>query len=295
MIHNPKCYAQHLGLWAIEPQWFSAAVASVRAGTWPVRSDAEIQAEMKRQDESPLFEVTKDGIAIVAISGPMMKGQSKYGGTSTLRTRQALREAANDDGVKGIILHVDSPGGTVAGTADLARDVQRSAERKRVYAHIDDLGASAAYWAASQATRVFAGPSSEIGSIGTVAIVRDTSGAAEMAGIKVHIVSTGNFKGAFTDGASVSEEDLQYLQQRVEDLNVHFLRAVMDGRKMDPERVSAVADGRVFIASRAKKMGLIDGVQDFDATVALMTEKIQARQRAKSIEARIQESRLSVS
>ena len=77
----------------------------------------------------------------------MQKGSSKFGGASTIRVRRQIREARQDEDVEAILLVVDSPGGTVAGTDELAREVGRAAEEKIVHAHIDDLGASAAFWA----------------------------------------------------------------------------------------------------------------------------------------------------
>ena len=269
-----NCYARHVGPWMIEPGYFSAAVAAVRQGTWPVIDAAE---RARALDSQPLYE-TQDGIAFVNMSGPMVKGDSKYGGVNTVRTRQALRAAAADTSVKAILLAIDSPGGTVAGTEELASEVANT--KKPVYAQIDGIGASAAYWVASQAHKVFASATTEIGSIGTVAVVEDTSGAAEMAGIKVHVVSTGEYKGAFSDGAPVSQAQLDYLQQRVDDMNTHFLQGIANGRGMDAERVAKLADGRVMIASKAKRAGLIDGVQSMDKTVKMILDQLAPKRKA---------------
>ena len=259
---NPSCAAQHFGPWMVEPEWFTKALAAVKAGAYPV-------AAAPRAEESPVpsYLLAPGGVAVVGIAGPMMKGDSSFGGTSTVRTRQAIRKAVNDDSVSSILLHIDSPGGTVAGTADLAADVRAADARKPVYAHIDDLGASAAYWVASQARRVFANATAEIGSIGTYTVLEDTSGKYEKEGVKATLVSTGPFKGAGADGVPITDAQVAEIQTRVHDLNEHFIKGVAAGRSLSIDQVRVLADGRVHVAEKAKALNLIDGVQSLDTSL----------------------------
>lgn len=276
-MHTQKCLTRHLGVWAMTeyclerwPLWF-AALHAIRGG-YPL---PDIQARTRgRNDDEPLYHVV-NGVAIVPISGPMMKGDSKFGGANTVQIRQAIRGAVADDAVKSIMLHVDSPGGSVAGTDELARDIKRADLSKPVHAHIDDLGASAAYWVASQARKVTAGPAAEVGSIGVYAVIEDTSAAAALEGVKVHVVSTGPMKGALEPGTTVTAEQLAYVQERVDDMNGHFQAAILRGRaNMTGEQLAKASDGRVFGATEARKLGLIDRVQSFDdAMESLMPRK----------------------
>jgi HK97 family phage prohead protease len=255
---DPKCAAHHFGLWACEPNWLNQAITAIKAGTW--------QAKRVEEDEESgaRYEVTDDGLAVVNVWGPIMKGRSKFGGTSSILTRQAIRAAVGNENVRAVVLRIDSPGGTVAGTKDLADEVYRANMRKPVYAYIEDLGASAAYWVASQARKVWSNETAMIGCIGTVARVEDTSGAATMAGVKVHVISTGPYKGAFTPGAPVSADHLADLQREVDELNEFFLRAVAHGRGLTPEYVRQLADGRSHIGEKAAQLKLIDGVRGWD-------------------------------
>ena len=113
---EPKCASRHIGDWLIEPYWMQEAVANLRAGRL-LRVD---QGDIDAQRDPVLFVVDEGKIAHIMIQGPMMKGDSKFGGTNTVRTRRALRAAVADAAVRGIMIHADSPGGTVAGTNDLA-------------------------------------------------------------------------------------------------------------------------------------------------------------------------------
>jgi len=268
-----RCAAQHFGPWMVEPYWFMQAVAAVRDGTFTPEAragDAEVQP----------YEVDASGIAQIGIYGQMTKGESSFGGTSTVRTRRLIREAARDDSVKAILLHIDSPGGTVAGTAELAADVAGADARKPVHAYIEDLGASAAYWVASQARRVTANATAQVGSIGTVAMLYDTSGRAEKDGIVAHVISTGPYKGAFAPGAKITEEQLDYAREMVEGMNEHLLDGIKHGRGMPIAQVRELADGRMHIAGRAQGLGLIDGVESLDETVLGMRRQIKEQDRA---------------
>ena len=272
------CIARHLGPWMVEPHWFGKAVGLIKAGMF--------QVQETEPSEFKLFTLDRTGVATIPMIGPMMKGDSKYGGTNTLRTRRAVRRATADGDVKSIMLHIDSPGGTVSGTAELANDVRQANQRKPVFAHIEDVGASAAFWVASQARRITATPTSEVGSIGTVAVVEDSSEAAGAEGVKVHVISTGAFKGAFADGAPVTDEHLDYLKELVGDLNKHFLAGVSRGRGLSIAKVRESADGRVFLAAEGQERGLIDAVGTIDdATRNIRREagRIQQASRGRAI------------
>ncbi len=264
--------AQEMGLWCIEPLWMHRAMNAIKSGLYSFD-----MAEGRREKTS--FEMTSDGIAIISLTGPLMKRVSFFdmifgGGIGTVELRSQIREAANDGSVKAILLLVDSPGGTVAGTMELADEISAAKHKKQVFAQVDDLAASAAFWVASQADKIFANKPAEIGSIGTFAVVFDDSEMFEKAGVKVHVISTGDMKGAFVEGTPVTEEMLQDLQAKVEALNDFFLEAVANGRKMSKKAVKAVADGRTFLAAKAEELGLIDGVQSLDDTMQFIRTKI---------------------
>lgn len=262
------CAAQHFGAWAVDPLWFSRAVAAVKAGTF--------EAAEPETSSGSGYEV-EDGIAQVPIVGHMIKGDSSFGGTSSIRARKALRSAANDPAVKGVMLVIDSPGGTVAGTAELADEVRAVGRRKPVHAYGEDLMASAAYWVGAQARRVSVNKSAEVGSIGTFTVVEDTSGLKEKYGVKTYVVSTGKYKGAFVDGAPVTEEQLDYIQELVDDLNDQFLSAVSKGRRRDMKDVREWADGRTWIGTKAASMGLVDGVETYSAARRELVKEINRR------------------
>lgn len=281
--HNVQCFNGYLGRWLIElgrgQQLFDLIMRENLVFT--TEKEATEVPEKKTQDErnaerdARLVTMTGSGVMIVPIEGTMMRGVSKWGGTSSVQIRRILRNAVSDSKVKAIMLKVDSPGGTVAGTDDLAIEIKNTDRIKPVHTHVDNLMASAAFWTGAQARHVTASRMSEIGSLGTVAVVHDMSEMAKMEGVKVHVISTGDHKGAFTPGSEVTKDQLADLQSIVDKLNSFFMDAVAEARGFTPKETKALFDGRVHVAEDALKLNLIDGISTFDEALLALEETIE--------------------
>lgn len=240
-------------LWAIAPEFWQRL-----AGPTPSARASTIDLVPGRTGKS---------VAVLKLLGVMSK--AGWYGASTTQFRADLRKAAADPNVSGILLAVDSPGGTVAGTADLAADVKAARKQKPVWAHVDDLGASAAYWTASQADAVFANSSTAlVGSIGTIATMYDVSAMAEKAGIKPLVFSTGPLKGAGVEGTPITTEQQAYFAGLVADAQTAFDAAVKSGRGLTANQLDAVKSGGVFPATEALRLKLIDGIRPLEATLS---------------------------
>jgi len=205
------------------------------------------------------------GVGIIRISGAMMKSPSSLSSSvSTVYTRRAVRAAMNDKEVDSILLVIDSPGGSVSGTADLASDIAMASGKKPCFAYVEDMCCSAAYWIASQTQGILANQTAMIGSIGTYMVLVDGSRMHENLGVSVHVLSTGKLKGAGQWGAKITDEQLESFQKTVDDLNQHFLTAVSRGRNMPMDSLMQLADGSVWIGSEAVSKGLVDDICTFD-------------------------------
>lgn len=220
----------------------------------------------------------ESGIAIIDIAGQMMKGESSFGGANTVALRKAVRDANRDEAVRAIVLRIDSPGGTVSGTRELAEEV--AASDRPVFAYVEDLAASAAYWVASQAKSISMNAMGEAGSIGVYAVVTDESGRYERLGIKVHVISTGDYKGAFVEGAPVTEKQLEHVRELIEHVNEAFIADVVSGRSgkgvADVEAMREIADGRTFPGRRAQELGLVDRIESFDLFMSRVAAHVKA-------------------
>lgn len=266
---------QYFGVWAILEEPFRAAVDRVSGIDLRAHVQQSAASSKAASSGGDRYPITASGIAVISISGEMTKyGSSLSAGASTVRVRRQIRNAAADAAVRGIFLAIDSPGGTVSGTQDLAADIAAAAAKKPLHGYCEDLCASAAYWAVSQARRVSANPTALVAGIGTYAVIEDSSGMAKQKGIKVHVVRAGAFKGAGAPGTEVTPEQLAQWQRVVDGLNDHFVSAVAAGRKLSPARARALADGRVHIAADAKALGLVDAVETFDQALAALTASL---------------------
>lgn len=216
------------------------------------------------------------GVAIVQIEGPMQKQDAwSMKGTSTVRTRRTLRRALRDEAVESILLLIDSPGGQVSGTHELAMDVRKAAAQVPVYAYCEDCCCSAAYYVASQANLVYASPGAIVGSIGVYATLYDMSKMAEAEGVIVHVVKDGEEKGDFIPGTPITSEQLSRMQQIVDFYGTQFRKAVSQTRFPDKPLAKGVtpARGDVFLGVEARRVGLVDGVTSLDNVLAAMRKK----------------------
>jgi signal peptide peptidase SppA len=209
-------------------------------------------------------------VAVISLVGPMSKngGRSLSSGASTVDLRRQVRLAAADPDVTAMLLRIDSPGGQIAGTPDLAADVRQAALKKPFYAYAEDMCCSAAYWVASQCNAIYANASAFVGSIGVLLVITDSSEAAQQAGEKVIVVSTGDFKGVGAEGTEITEEQVAYIQGQVDDIGAQFISAVNRGRGLSLTLGQAPADGAVYFGAKARSVGLVDGITPLDSVLS---------------------------
>ena len=281
-IHTPRCRALHTGAWAAEYGWLRRNLDEFRArgaDAFTFDDDSDSEADV------PLLQV-KGEFAVVSIHGAMMKARSKFGGTGTVDARKAVREVVSmfrADKIGALLLDIDSPGGTVAGTEALADDVAAASAEMPTFAHISDLGASAALWVSSQAREVSVNNTGEVGSIGVFAVLEDSSEMAKDSGLTVHLITTGPFKGAGVDGVEITDEQVAAVQTGVDSVNDIFKASIVRGRPFLADNIDDLADGNVHLAEHALALGLVDVIRSDVATgervAAVARETMAANER----------------
>jgi signal peptide peptidase SppA len=260
------------GAWAIHEPSFQALRQAFQALDLQ-KHLATVQPRVMEELQQPLSNHLRviDGIALIDITGALTKHVASFGGgTSTVLVRRLLSLVRTMPEVRGVLLRIDSPGGSVSGTRELSLDVARLAKDMPVWAFCEDLTCSAAYWIASQANKIYASPTSLVGSIGTYTVVVDSSEAAKSEGFSVHVIKSGPFKGVGTPGTELTDEHLFDIQKTVDSFNRFFLDAVETGRGLSGDRLAAVSDGRSFLAEQARELGLVDEVRDLEECFATM-------------------------
>ena len=254
------------------------ALRLVRAGLYQERPVAGVPVPGAPAPEVRRLPMeVSGGVATIFVSGPMLKGPSKFSETDTLQVRRAVRMATAAESVRGILLLIDSPGGVVAGTQELADDVAAAGKEKPVHAHIDDLGCSAAYWVASQAGRITANRTAVVGSIGAFTVIEDTSAVADALGVRVHVVQSGPMKAGAVDGVPVTAEVLDETQRIVDALAGDFFAAVGHGRRLRGKALDSVTSGEVWTAGEAQGVGLLDEVGSAEAAMIGLEKAIRQR------------------
>lgn len=219
--------------------------------------------------ENPLLTM-EDGVGIIRLHGPLMRDPDListllFGATDINQVADAVRQAADSKEVKSILLDIDSPGGTVNGTPELAQVVADASKLKTIYAFSAGQMCSAAYWVASQCQAVYASPSARVGSIGVMLPFIDSAEKFRSQGLKVEVFAAGKFKGMGTPGVPLSEEQRALLQADVEEIAADFKEAVLArGRRIPDEAM----EGQSFSARKAQRYNLAGVVRGRDEVMA---------------------------
>lgn len=275
--------ADWFGVWSIEEQAGRALSERLQSLDLRIHVDGVLAAApLHTVTGTPLYTI-QDGVAVLLLQGTLLKYASSLGGTSTVELRRGLRAALRDPLVQGLLLHIDSPGGTVAGVGDLADEVFRARQQKPVIAYIEDLGASAAYQIASQADEVLVNPTGAVGSLGVYSVVEDTSERSAAMKVKVHVIRAGAYKGAGTPGTPVTEEQLQEWQRLVDAYASALIEAVARGRGRPKAEIATWADGRVHVGPAAVALGLADRVGTWDEALHAVRQRAQRRAHEKGL------------
>src|SRR5712692_4540457 len=181
-----------------------------------------------------------------------------------------LKKYADDSSVKAIIIHVNSPGGGVAASEEIYREVKRIREEKKkhVVVSIETVGASGAYYIASASNKIYADQGSIVGSIGVIAQWVNYGDLLKWAKLKDVVIKTGEFKDTGNPARDLTPNEQAYMQTLIDNMFGQFVQAVADGRGLKFDDVKAIANGKVWTGEQAKSMKLIDEVGDFEAAVA---------------------------
>lgn len=190
------------------------------------------------------------------------------GGTSTVQFSKALRGALADNQVSGIVIDIDSPGGSADGVPELAREIWQARQTKPIVGVANSLAASAAYWIGSAASELWAAPSAEVGSIGVWAAHQDMTAYYEREGIKTTLVRAGKYKAETNPYEPLTDDARAYLQTRVDEAYDMFVADVAKQRGVSRDTVrGGFGEGRVVTARKAKELGMVDRVGTLDEAI----------------------------
>lgn len=215
-----------------------------------------------------------DKIAVIRVEGVLSGGASSeswQGGTVGAETlAQQLSEARQDPSVKAVLLRINSPGGSVSAAEETAREIARYKESgKPIVVSMGDMAASAGYWLAAGCDKIYANPSTLTGSIGVYMPYMNLEGLYDKLGVRQEKIKSGAHKDILSPERPMTPQEREILQTMVSEMYDTFVDVVSKGRKLDPEAVRQLADGRVYTGRQAKALGLVDELGNFqDAIIA---------------------------
>lgn len=219
-----------------------------------------------------------DDIAVIPIIGTLTKrayGLSAMSGVRTMgNIRADIQEAIDNPNISGIVLDIDSPGGTVDGTKELADFIAIAKQTKPIIAYANGCAASAAYWIAANCSSILGYDTTQVGSIGVVVEHTDYSKAAEEAGVKKTFIYRGKYKATGNSFEPLNDDSKARIQARVDTFYGMFVDAICEARSLDKETaIETIATGETFIAAEALKLGLIDSIGDLTSAIELAKQQ----------------------
>lgn len=190
---------------------------------------------------------------------------------STLLLEQ-IAYFTKDKSIKAIILRIDSPGGGVGASQEIYREIGRTREEKPVVVSMGGVAASGGYYIAAASDKIVANPGTITGSIGVIMQYYQYKELAEKIGFKREVIKSGEFKDIGNPHRDLTDKDKEILDAVISDIQSQFVNAVAAGRNLPAEKVSEIADGRIFTGAMAKKWGLVDQLGNFEDAVTLAKE-----------------------
>jgi protease-4 len=215
---------------------------------------------LRTNEESTAFRGFGNKIGVVDLEGVIITPKTVV---------DQLKKFGDDDSIKAIILHVNSPGGGVAASEEIYREVKRIRDdkKKRIVASIESVGASGAYYVSSATNKIYADKGSIVGSIGVIAEWVNYGDLLHWAKLKDITMKAGEFKDTGSPTRDMTPAEKEYLQSLIDNMHGQFIQAVADGRKTKFDDIKAIANGKVWTGEQALSMKLIDQVGDFQAAV----------------------------
>lgn len=260
--------------WALERRVFDSLCTIIERHASGQKLPADqIQAVVEKRGSAPTTGMDiRDGVATIPVRGviaphaSMVNDVSQPKGTSIEAIRADINFAVAA-GVDRIAFDIDSPGGFTAGVAELHDEI-RALDVPTV-AYTTGMMASAAYWIGCACDEVYATRAANVGSIGVYSAVYDQSARAEKEGVRAVVVKTGPAKGIGVPGAEITEEQVAVIQDQVDAIGAMFFEAVSETRGITGNTLDRATTGASFIASKAKDLGLIDGIKTRNELAAI--------------------------
>ncbi len=196
-----------------------------------------------------IFGGLKEKVGVVEIKGLI---------TESRPILKQLDQFAQDRRIKAIVLRVNSPGGAVGPSQEILREIEKIRAKKKVVASLGTLAASGGYYIACGADLIMANPGTATGSIGVIMQFTNVEGLTKKIGLDFFNLKAGRYKDVGSPFRPMTKEEAAYLQHLLDNIYQQFVQDVARNRKLSPEKVKALAEGKIYTGEEAKQLGLVD-------------------------------------
>ncbi|MCS6941909.1 MAG: signal peptide peptidase SppA [Geminocystis sp.] len=217
----------------------------------------------------------KNRIAILYLEGTIVDGRGKVGEVGSEDFVKEIRKIRQDDNIKGVVLRINSPGGSAPASDSIWRQLQLLAKEKPLVVSMGDVAASGGYWVATAGERIFADHNTITGSIGVFGLIFNFQNLARNNGINNDVIKTNDLADLNNSFSQKDERELAIFQKGVDRVYELFLQRVSQSRKMPVNRVIQIAEGRIWSGERAKEIGLVDELGGLEEAISYLSEKLQ--------------------
>ncbi len=227
-----------------------------------------------------------DYIAVIRLSGLIAGDEDNSSpfssGENAGTVLKLLRKAVKNKHVKAVLFRIDSPGGTVSTSQEIADEIKSlQDEKKPVVVSMGDLAASGGYYVACNADKIVADPGTITGSIGVIISNVNLKGLGDKLGLQPQVIKSGQFKDIGSPYRAMTVEDKTILQNLVSDAYDQFTSAVANGRHMPLATVKKLADGRIYSGRQALQLGLVDKLGGYTVALNLLQDICKERYQKK--------------
>jgi protease-4 len=206
-----------------------------------------------------------DKIAIVEVKGLI---------TQSSGIIEDLQQYLEDEGVKAIILRIDSPGGGVGPAQEIHREIIKIKSKKKVVASMGSVAASGGYYIACASDLIVANPGTITGSIGVIMQFSNLEELLKKIGIRGVVLKSGEHKDIGSPFREMTPEEKRIMQEVLDNVHQQFIQAVAEGRKLDRSKVVQIADGRILTGEQAKNLGLVDQMGNLQDTIDITAKMV---------------------
>jgi len=202
----------------------------------------------------------RGNVGIVEISGVI---------ATSKKTIKAIKEFRDDDSIKAIVIRINSPGGGIGPSQEIYTEIMRTRSKKPIIASLGSVAASGGYYIASATQKIIANPGTITGSIGVIVEYTNVQEILKKVGLSAVVIKSGKFKDIGSPVRDITNDEKEFLQNFVNELHMQFVNHAAQGRGVETEVISKLADGRIYTGQKALDLNLIDQLGNFEDSIQL--------------------------